>query len=363
MKALFFINTLSNGGAEKVCLNLSNEMIRKGFKVDFIILGKNEDNPETYQFDPKIKIYNLNINSKNKIIKILKILFSIPKVNKIIKESEKHEKYDIITSHLPMANLITRLSNVKKRAIYVFHLPLKAYENSKNKYIYKIITKIMYKNKKAVAVSNKVKEEAVNLYKLNSKDIETIYNPIDVQEIQKLKDEKIDIKDNYILHVGRFDPLKRQDRMLEIFIKGKFYEKYKLIFCGDGRLKDEIKQKVKNLNIGDKIIFLDWQSNVYKWMNNADVLVVTSDYESFSMVIVEALTCGTKVVSANCDFGPREIMKKEYAKFLVKKDDIDEYIIKINKALDSYPTAKNNFVNNCLPDKVLEKYMAFAKKC
>ena len=64
MRALFFINTLSNGGAEKVCLNLSNEMIMQGFNVDFIILGKNEENSETYQFDSKINIYNLNINNK-----------------------------------------------------------------------------------------------------------------------------------------------------------------------------------------------------------------------------------------------------------------------------------------------------------
>ena len=89
MRALFFINTLSNGGAEKVCLNLSNEMIMQGFNVDFIILGKNEENSETYQFDSKINIYNLNINNKNKFIKILKIVFSIPRINKIIKRNEK----------------------------------------------------------------------------------------------------------------------------------------------------------------------------------------------------------------------------------------------------------------------------------
>ena len=135
-----------------------------------------------------------------------------------------------------------------------------------------------------------------------------------------------------------------------------------MVFCGDGKLKDELKQKVKRMKMEDNVIFLNWQSNIYKWMYNSEALVVTSDFESFSMVIVEALACKTKVIAADCDFGPREIMKEEYAKFLVNKDDIEEYIVKINNALDNYPAKKNNFIDNCLPSKVLEQYMDFAKK-
>lgn len=362
MKALFFINSLSNGGAERVCSNLANEMVKEGYKIDFIILGENEDNVKTYYMNKKIKIYNLNINGKNKIKKTIKLLLSIHKVNNIIKENEKKERYDVITSHLPMSNLITRLSKVKNRAIYVFHIPLKAYNKYKCKFIFKLIIKFMFGNRKIATVSEGVREEAINEYKFNEKLVRTIYNPINVDEIENLKKEPINIKDKYFLHVGRFNLLKRQDRMLEIFFKGEFYKDYKLIFCGQGQLEQEIKNKVKELKIEDRVIFIEWQPNIYKWMYNSEILINTSDFESFSMVILEAMVCGTKVVASDCDFGPREIMKESYNKYLVETDNIDEYIKKINMALKEYPKEKNIFIEKCLPNNIVSQYFDFMKE-
>lgn len=359
MKALFFINSLSNGGAERVSINLANEMIEQGYNVDFIILGENEDNSKNYNIDDKINIYNLEISTSNKIKKIFKILNSIKKVNRIVKRNEDKEKYDIITSHLPMSNLITRLSILKNRAIYVFHLPVKGYDKFKFKFIYKFILNFMYKNRKIVAVSEGVKKEAIEDYGFKEKYIRTIYNPINVNEIKDLMKEPIDIKEKYFLHVGRFNTFKRQDRMLDVFYKGEFYKKYKLIFCGQGDLEEQIKQKATELQIEDSVIFMKWQSNIYKWMYNAEVLINTSDYESFSMANLEAMVCGTKVVSADCDFGPREIMQGEYSNYLVEKDNINQYIEKINLVLEKYPSKENKFIEKCLSDKIVEQYLHF----
>lgn len=362
MKALFFINSLSNGGAERVSINIANEMIEEGYKVDFIILGKNEDNSKSYNIDERVNIYDLGISTRNKIKKVCKILYSIKKVNKIIKENEEQEKYDIITSHLPMSNLITRLSVLKNKAIYIFHLPVKGYDKFKFKFIYKFILKFMYKDRKIVAVSEGVKKEAIEDYGFKEKYIRTIYNPINISEIKEMMKEPIDIKDKYFLHVGRFNVFKRQDRMLDIFYKGEFYKKYKLIFCGQGDLEKDIKEKAKELKIEDRVIFMKWQPNIYKWMYNAEILINTSDCESFSMANLEAMVCGTKVVSADCDFGPREIMQGDYSSYLVEKDNINEYIEKINLALEKYTTEENKFIEKCLPNKIVSQYLDFMKQ-
>ena len=361
-KALFFINSLSNGGAERVVINLSNEMIKEDYNVDIIILGKNSSNIKEYDKNNKINVYSLNINSNNKIIKMFKMFKTIHKVNSFIRQREKDGKYDIITSHLPMSNFLTRMSIVKNRAIYVFHLPAKRYDKFKFKFIYKLILKFMFNNRKIAAVSNGVRNEAIKDYNFRKEKIMTIYNPIDINEIHKKMTEPIEFDKKYFLHVGRFGEQKRQELTLDIFYQGEYYKEYDLIFCGEGDTKEKIKQKAKDLNISDKVHFLEWQSNIYKWMRNSEMLLMNSSYESFAMVIVEALASGTKVVSYNCDFGPSEIMKGEFEKYLVKKDQVAEYIKTINFALKSFPKAKNKFIDKCNPNKIVNQYLEFMKK-
>ena len=134
-------------------------------------------------------------------------------MNGYIEENEEDGEYLLITSHLPMSNILTRLSNVKKRAIYVFHLNMSHYGN-KNNLIFKAFIKFMFFNKKVVTVSEGVRQECINDYNMNKKFIRTIYNPINISEIKEKMLEPINIKEKYFLHIGRLSNQKRQDRML-----------------------------------------------------------------------------------------------------------------------------------------------------
>ena len=222
-KALFIINSLGNGGAERVCINLAKELVRRNYKVDFITLDLNQNNQESYEIDKEFNVYDLKIKSNNKIIKLVKTFFSINKFNKIVKDNEKKENYDLITSHIPTSNILTRFSCVKKRAMYVFHLNLSHYGNQKS-LIFKIILKILFNKKKIIAVSDGIRNECIKDYKMNEKYIKTIYNPINYEEITNKAKCSISLKDDYILQVGRFTKQKRQDRMLEVFFKRKILQ-------------------------------------------------------------------------------------------------------------------------------------------
>lgn len=355
-RALFFINSISNGGAERVCVNLTKRMIEEGYKVDYIILGENEENKNKYLLDENVEILNLNVNHKNKLIKVLKTLLAVKKVNNYISKKEKEDRYNIITSHLPISNLLTRLSKVNKRAIYVFHINMSYYCNEKNNFL-KFFIKKFFNKRKVVTVSKGIMNECIYKFGFDKNYIYTIYNPINFEEIDKLKKEKIDIDEKYLLQVGRFSNQKRQDRMLKIFKKGEFYKKYKLVFCGTGSNEEYIKKLAKEMNIDKYIIFKGWQSNIYKWITNAELLICSSDNEGFPMNLIEASYCGTKVVSADCDFGPNEILIGNYKKFLVKdKDNINEYIEKINDALKGYPKEENEVIKLCEATNVIKEY-------
>lgn len=361
MKALFLVNSLSDGGAERVCINMANELISQNYDVDFIILGKNDKNSYTYDINEKIKIFNLNINTTSRFKKIIKIILASKKINKIVKENEKDYKYELITSHLPMANVLTRFSKIKNRAIYVFHTKVSSYNKIGNEKLFKMIIKFIYGNKKVVAVSEGVRKEAISNYNIKAEDIKTIYNPINIEEINSKKNEEVSISDKYFVQIGRFNEAKRQDRMIDVFYKGEFYKKYKLVFCGTGELEEAAKNKVKELNLKDKVIFMGWQSNVYKWIKNAELLISTSDYEAFPMNLIEAIICGTKIVSSNCNFGPNEILLGDYAEYLVETDNVDDYINKINKALEEYPNTENPIVKKCIASNIIKEYLDFMK--
>lgn len=356
-KALFVVNSISNGGAERVCINMANELLLENYSVDFVTLKDNSQLNNSYEIDERINVVNMGITSKNNIVRVLQLLFSVKKFNKFLCNNE----YDLITSHLPMANLLCIFSKIKNKCLYVFHTKLSSYDNHCH-FIFKKVVGMLFRKKKVVCVSNGVKNELMEKYNFNPEYLETIYNPLNFDEIKNKMNEPINFDKKYFLMVGRFNKAKRQDRMIEVFYRGAFYKKYKLVFCGTGELEDEAKELVAKYGLEKDVYFMGWQSNVYNWIKNADLLISTSDFEAFPMNLIEAFTCGTKVVSSNCNFGPSEILLGEYSKYLVESSDIDDYIEKINYALQEYPTKHNPIIELCQAEHVIEQYASFMKK-
>ena len=85
----------------------------------------------------------------------------------------------------------------------------------------------------------------------------------------------------------------------------------------------------KKLNIYKRIHFLGWVDNPYKYIKHSNILVCTSQTESFGNVIVEAMICGIPVISTRCG-GPEEIINNDVDGFLVDIGDIEDLVEKIN---------------------------------
>ncbi len=357
---IFLVNTLSNGGAERVVANMASACCKK-YHV-FIITLYDEN---TYNLDDEIEVislYNKKISKKMKIIHLFSI---VHKTNKLINKIAANYNIKLITSHLIYSNLIAKLSKYRTKIINVIHVSYKSYTQKFNlilRFIFKQGIKFLYKNVLVVSVSKGCQDELLNIYKIKPLGIKTIYNPLNIAEIDLKKEEPLDINYKYFLTVGRFNRAKRQDRMLEVFYQGQFYKQYKLVFCGTGELEDDIKALVKKYKLEDYVYFMGWQDNIYKWLKNAELLVSTSDYEAFPMNLIEAFYCGTKVVSSNCSFGPDEIMLDDYASYLVPYNDIKAYIAKINLALKTYPRGQNPIIYKCNPENIISEYLTFMEE-
>ena len=136
-----------------------------------------------------------------------------------------------------------------------------------------------------------------------------IYNPYNIEKIEKLSLEPLDIKlnrDKTIVIASRLDPIKNIPMILRAF--AKFQEPLKLVIIGDGADTIELKALASKLGIKKKVIFTGLQNNPYKYMKNSAIYISASNSEGFPNALVEAMICRCAVISTDCKSGPREIL-------------------------------------------------------
>lgn len=348
---IFLINSLCNGGAERVVANMANEFSKEN-EVYIITLY----NEKTYKLDSKINIISLYNKKLSKLEKIYKIPFIVNKVNRIIKDIEKSNTIKLITSHLIYSNLISKLSKYKNSTINVIHVSYKVYD-TKFHYFFKKGLQFLYNNTPIVTVSKGCENELLSMYNIKPQYIDTIYNPLNIDEIKRLSEEKCDINEPFILFTGRLDKPKRPELLIDIFYKGEFYKKYKLCMLGVGPYEELLKDKVREYEIDDRVIFEGWQTNVFRYMKNAKLFVNSSKNEAFPMTIIEALACNCPVVSFDIDYGPNEILVNDLRGYLAEDGNINSMIDVMSKALNDYPKNLISYIEEFDVKVVNNKYL------
>lgn len=360
-KVLFIISSLGTGGAEKVCVILLNQLCNS-YQCDLLVVSGKK---AAYEIDKRVNVIFLDKwkGKTNLIKKIVTIVWNIRKVNNYIKKQEKATgKYQMITAHLNMGYVLSFFLKIRKDVMYVFHNPQSHNKISRFR-IYKFFFSYLFKNKKIGAVSEGIRKELIYKYGIKKENIQVVWNPIDISHIRKASLQSFQKRRDYIVGVGRLSQEKRFDRMIDIFYQGEFYKKYDLVICGEGELRKELEYKIVSLEMEHYIHMIGFQDNPYMWMKNAKLMLLTSDYEALPMCIMEALAVGVKIVAADCNYGPRELLIGEFNKYLVRPiDDISKYIVCIKEALHKYPSIESLDVERFSTEKICEKYFEVYKE-
>ena len=221
--------------------------------------------------------------------------------------------------------------------------------------------KMVYGAHPCSCVSEGARQDLLGLVGNTLNRTTTIYNPCDVNDIRKaavqpLAFEQFGLMVNeYLIHVGSFDTMKNHRDLLQAYAKTK--QKLPLVLVGKGRLVDEIKQLAIDLNISNRVKFLGFQANPYPLIADAALLVLTSTFEGFGYVIVEAQALGVPVISTNCPFGPRELLPQ---KNLVEVGDIKGLTALMTQAVDNAEPFITPFNQRLLPNIIAQEYVAFA---
>jgi len=322
-KILFIIPSLGGGGAERVCLNILKYINREKFSPSLVLFEKKGVYLEKIPED--VVTYNLTKRSR---LDFFKLIFRLAyRVYPIVKP-------DIVISFLNYANFINILSKVvsfslKPSIISEHSYTSRLLQFNRLRRIKMMLVKSIYPiANEIIAVSKGIKKDLIQNFKIPSKKIKVIYNGVSLHEIKKLSRESVAIKllngdIPIIITCGRLTYPKNFLLLLNAFSKVIKKHNAKLLILGEGEEKDNLVKLSRRLEIDNKVFFLGFQKNPFKYIARADVFVLSSLYEGFGNVIIEAMACGTPIVSTCCPSGPDEIITDGVNGLRVPVGDVD----------------------------------------
>ena len=197
-----------------------------------------------------------------------------------------------------------------------------------------------------IAISNGVKDSLVKDIGIDPTKIHVVYNPSADPNIIKFSKEivpqeflKSDIPT--LISIGRLVPQKDYMTLLKAFNISSKKLKSRLVIIGEGQERSSIEKYVKDKNMDNEIILLGYQSNPWKYLTNSDLFILSSKWEGFGNVIVEAMLLGIPVISSDCPSGPSEILEKGKLGDLFSVGDHDRLATLIEEKLNNIDQSRD----------------------
>lgn len=305
-KIAFYIPTLNIGGTEHSFVKLANAFVKKGEKVQ-LVLSRNEG-ALVKELVPGVELVDLGNLRLSTSFFALKAYIEREQPTHLITGSNLHNEFVVLVSMMSRYKTKVILTQRNFLDYEVKHIPI-------YRYCYKFLMKWLYpKAYKVVTVSKGIAFMMNDL--MPHLSISQIYNPFDSEDIVKKSqlllnhEASFNTEGDYILFVGRFVTVKNIDLLIKAFSDLHTSKPdLKLVMVGDGVLSGEIRERVKALNLSDRVEFLGSLPNAYALMKNARAVVLPSFSESLGGVLIEALALGTTVVTTPTS-GAREVLSE-----------------------------------------------------
>ena len=189
----------------------------------------------------------------------------------------------------------------------------------------KILHRLYNNSAQVLAVSNGAREAAIRFYGIRQNRITTVQNGVDVDWIQQQATQAIQnvwwtgekqvttaSRVFRIVTAGRLNPQKGFHLLIDAIasVRQEFQEvEFRLAILGDGPHRKNLEKQIVTLNLGDTVHLTGFQENAIAWYRSADVFVLPSLVEGMPNVLLEAMACGTPVISSDCRSGPAEILE------------------------------------------------------
>ncbi len=387
MKILFCTNTLGGfGGIERVTIVKANALAAiEGNEVYICFTDKGAFPKTIHPLSPKIKVFDLEtpywgFNSTLKLL--LGFIPLIRKTRKRLLDVIKTVNPDVIIStgsYEKYAAASIGITGIKRQSAkqfamgggntllireYHFNSNFRRYMNH-SKYSLPAIKVAEWVESRILSCcfdkSFLLTESDLNTNFKNRLRFDYMHNPTSFcpETVSEYSD-----RPKTILAVGRISAQKNFEAMIKIWNKiCRQAPGWKLRIVGDGSGMDSLQRLVKDLGISDFTELIGRSFNVDKELDSAQVFVLTSKYEGFAVVLVEAMTFGLPIVSFDTPYGPSEIVRNNVDGFIVGYNDKEAFANKLLMLIRD-ETLRQRMSDNALtrskdftPDAIAEKWM------
>ncbi len=313
MNVLIFYMKLDQGGVQRMIVNVANYLASKKYHVSIYLVKK--EGQYLTMLDPKIQVIGIEDHSK---ISLIKVLYKVIRANKI----------DIVftaVSHFNLIAILLKILTRSKKTKFVISERSNTFkEFFRNPFSFELIwfklgfflIPIFYRlADHIIAVSNGVAKDLSKIALLPLNRITIIHNPafskdLVLQSKQQVIHPWINNKDHLlVIAVGRLSAQKDFSTLIKSFKYVTQKINAKLLILGDGPLENRLHMLINKLHLNDSVNLIGFQPNPVSWIDKSNLFVLSSKWEGFGNVIVEALATGKTVVSTNCKSGPSEILE------------------------------------------------------
>jgi glycosyltransferase involved in cell wall biosynthesis len=341
MIAAFIINDLSGGGAEKALTLLTGYLAGQGVQTRVFTLESGNDG---YGLAPGVERVALRTRKLSRGVgKILALPLQAAELARALDEWQP----DVCVSFLPRSNVahvMTRWFGNRRPILLTEQI------SSRDNYpgngisdrVMRGMISRFYSRADGVFPSSAGVLEGLVGFGVPRDRMRVVFNPVAIQEIRARAAEPLEQDPNpdripTVITVGRHAEQKDHPTLLRAFAKVRRQMAARLVFVGQGPLRQELEDLAGALHVRDSVVFAGWQRNPFAWLAQADVFVLSSRYEGFGNVLVEAMACDLPVISTDCPSGPSEILENGTAGLLVPVGDVDALASAIASVLRDSP--------------------------
>ena len=324
------------GGAERKRALLAEAFVKKGFTTT-ILVHKFQDGDRFFVPD-RVRLVDLGVNRH---------AYALPRLVEFIHK----ERPDAMLVSLTFANTLAlwarRLARSRMRLVITEHNTLSIHSGLHGDWRWRlapVLARRFYPWADGiVAVSEGAADDLANVTRISRRRITCIYNPVIDSRFDDRANEKVyDLwfcpdAPPVVLSVGRLALQKDFETLLKAFSLLRIRRRARLVILGDGPERGRLTGLVQQLGLDGDVRFGGYVENPLPYMRKARVFVLSSAWEGFGNVLVEALACGTPIVSTDCPNGPREILDGGAFGRLVPVGDVEALATAVDLTLDEEP--------------------------
>lgn len=346
-KILFILTILGPGGAEKVVSMIANHLDKSKYDVNVLLFSKAAGHLDMLNNEVNI-LETKTERIRESLLPILKILRKEKPDVVFAGYGEVNAYLSLFIKLFPKTKFIARETNVVSQ--HVTRKEIRFFYQFYNNY------------HKIICQSDDMQNDLIKNFKIKKEKTIKINNPVDFEFIE----EKLEISDKpesfnsdfkNVVAIGNLSARKGFDNLLKVFSHLK-NEKIRLHILGDGRDKELLHQLKKDLKL-ENVTFHGQQKNPYQFLKFADLFILSSRYEGFPNVLLEAGACGIYSLANYCKGGITEIIQPKINGEISDIENHKEFaqkIVEILKENHDSVAIKNAIKNRFSKEIILKKY-------